>query len=258
VQLVAGAETRENLHQFDLSRKKELHLVRIAFYGDSLTRGVPGASYFDILNKRLPEHTLINYGQGDDTAFSLHRRILKFNLLEPVDLSVLWVGTNDVPFKLSRVSSVIKRLRGKPWAKDPAAFQEHYRVLLDLLCPQAHRLVAVPPVFFGEDLGNGRNQYLEQLSDIIAELASSCANGEYLDLRAIFTAQLRSKPISDYLPQSVFQTALDALTLRSNAQIDQAASRRGLHFTLDGVHLNSAGAEIVADALLEIIVQRSN
>jgi lysophospholipase L1-like esterase len=41
--------------------------------------------------------------------------------------------------------------------------------------------------------------------------------------------------------------------LRNDAQVDAKAAQRGLHFTLDGVHLNSAGAALVAEMFLKII-----
>ncbi len=42
----------------------------IAFWGDSLTEGFPGASYFEILKQQLPEDKLINYGKGGDTVIA--------------------------------------------------------------------------------------------------------------------------------------------------------------------------------------------
>jgi threonyl-tRNA synthetase len=38
--------------------------VRIAFLGDSLTEGSPGASYFTLLRRRLPGHELRNMGRA--------------------------------------------------------------------------------------------------------------------------------------------------------------------------------------------------
>jgi lysophospholipase L1-like esterase len=45
----------------------------------------------------------------------------------------------------------------------------------------------------------------------------------------------------------------DALTLRTDAQIDAKAAERGLHLTLDGVHLNSTGARLVAEEFAQAI-----
>ena len=40
---------------------------------------------------------------------------------------------------------------------------------------------------------------------------------------------------------------MDAVTLRTDGQIDTKAAERGLQVTLDGVHLNSTGARLVAE-----------
>ena len=46
---------------------------------------------------------------------------------------------------------------------------------------------------------------------------------------------------------------LDAWTLRTDGQIDGKAAERGLHLTLDGVHLNSTGAKLVAEEFAAVI-----
>ena len=54
---------------------QEIIRNKIAFFGDSLTEGIPGASYFQILKDRLPNENLINFGKGGDTVISLYRRV---------------------------------------------------------------------------------------------------------------------------------------------------------------------------------------
>ncbi len=49
---------------------------------------------------------------------------------------------------------------------------------------------------------------------------------------------------------------LDALMLQSREQIDRVAAERGLYLTLDGIHLNGKGAELVAEAFLGLIDAR--
>lgn len=220
--------------------------MRIAFYGDSLTAGIPGASCFRLLKEKYPQHMLLNYGEGDDTAFSLHRRIVRRGLLQPVDLAFVWVGTNDVPFKPSRAASFAKRLLGKPWARTPDEFRDQYRALIEQLVPITPRLVAVSPMLIGEAPDNPHNRYLEQLAAIICETAADTPNAIYLDLRAPAVAALDGSR-SSYLPRSVIRTLLDVLASRSDAPIDRLSAQRGLCLTLDGVHLNHRGARLVAD-----------
>jgi lysophospholipase L1-like esterase len=227
--------------------------MKIAFYGDSLTAGITGVSYIEVLRKCLPDHTLINYGKGGDTVISLYRRIVAQNLLAPVDLIVLWIGVNDVFVNVSWTYPIIKRLEQKPWAKTPEEFAQHYRLILDRLCPLAKQVATVPPLFVGEDIQNRWNQELDRLSGIIRELSASRQNVDYLDLRTIAISRLASKPISPYVGKSAARIVLDAVTLRGHRQIDRKSAERGLHFTLDGVHLNSAGAELVAEAFWKVI-----
>ena len=86
--------------------------MKIAFYGDSLTAGIPGVSFFNKLQAAVPQHTLMNFGKGGDTAQSLYRRIVKRRLLEPVDLAFLWIGTNDVLDQTSLLATIYSRLQG--------------------------------------------------------------------------------------------------------------------------------------------------
>ena len=57
------------------------------------------------------------------------------------------------------------------------------------------------------------------------------------------------------LASALTRIALDILTLWSDAQVDKKSAERGLHLTLDGVHLNSTGAEIVADMFSKAVVK---
>jgi len=105
----------------------------------------------------------------------------------------------------------------------------------------------------GEDIDNAWNKELTVLSKIIHDLSVSYPNVEFIDLREHFIPQLASKNISSYVPKSVFYVILDAIFAKTPEELEKKALERGLHFTMDGVHLNKAGAEKVADVLLEKI-----
>lgn len=222
--------------------------MKIAFYGDSLTEGIPGVAFLPILAGKLPEHELINHGKGGDTVASLYRRIVRRQFDVPVDSAFLWVGVNDVFAKITVFHSILKRLVRQPWAKDRDEFHDYYARILNLLCPKATNVVTVSPLLIGEDLDNRWNRELAELSDIIEAFSATFSNVHYLNLRARFSEELAGRTISDYIPKSNIRIARDMLSLRTPAQIDAAASGRGLHLTLDGAHLNSKGAEIIAEA----------
>jgi len=227
--------------------------MRIAIHGDSLTEGIPGLSFFRALEAMIPEHGLVNCGKRGDTVVSLFRRIAQDGPHNPVDLAILWVGVNDVLAKVSRSHSTLKRLMRQPRAKDLAEFRDYYNRTLTLLRPSADAILVVSPLLIGEDLSNRWNQEIGEFCKIIASASSFCDQVHYLNLRAELPIGGSGSGLSDYIPKSVTRIAWDSLFLRTPAAVDKAASRRGLRLTLDGVHLNSAGVEVVAEAFRKAI-----
>jgi lysophospholipase L1-like esterase len=228
----------------------------IACYGDSLTAGIPGVSYVDILRKRLPQHTLLNYGRIDETVISLYWRINRQKLLAPVDVACLWIGTNDAIDVPSRAAAIYRTIRRQPQARDAREFHTYYCAILDLLSAHAGQVITASPLCIGEDLSSPANQIVARLSSLIGQVSASYTNVRYLDLHAILAAKLAGKPSSTYRPGNMLRVVLEALMLRSQERVDRVAAGRGLHVTLDGVHLNSAGAQLVADAFRQALDDR--
>ena len=237
----------------DTKDKRHSSERSIAFWGDSLTEGFPGASYFKILKQRLPEYELLNYGKGGDTVISLYQRLRRKQLNEPIDIAFLWVGVNDVFVNISPSYPIIKTINKQPWSKEHEEFERYYHLTLEVLCQGANRVITVPPLFMGEDMNNQWNKEIEKLSRIIEKVSASYENVEYLDLRKIIFPKLVDQNVSEYLPESATRVVLDVILLKQTEQIDKKSSERGLLFTLDGVHLNSRGADLVAEIFLETI-----
>jgi lysophospholipase L1-like esterase len=193
--------------------------VRIAFLGDSLTEGSPGASYFTLLRRRLPGHDLRNMGRAGDSVVDLLARVQHAGL-EPADLAFVWIGTNDAamgewtswsyeafeplswPDTLTRISSVYARLLGLVLAEAPVA-----------LC--------VPPVT-ADELDDAWERRVADVAELVAAAVAAEPRAALLDLA------------------SAFALARDAAPLP-------------IRFTIDGVHLSEAGAVVVADAFAAAI-----
>ena len=227
--------------------------MKIAFFGDSITQGFPGASYVSALADKLPEHNLLNYGKGGDTVISLFRRLRKISLGSPFDFSVLWVGVNDVYVKTSWTFPILKTLRGQPWVKDHKEFNAYYKRLLEFIAGKSVRLITISPLFIGEDLNNIWNQELNALGKIVKELTGAFKHSTFIDLQATFLPLLENKRISPYVPKSVIRLLLSLFFRKSVREIEEQAAKRKLHYTIDGVHLNAAGAEIVSEKIAKII-----
>jgi lysophospholipase L1-like esterase len=228
-------------------------VMKIALFGDSITQGFPGASYVSALANKLPEHNLFNYGKGGDTVISLYRRLKTTSLESPFDISVLWVGVNDVYVKTSWRFPILKKLRGQPWIKDHHEFKAYYKKLLEFITGKSSRIITISPLFIGEDLSNIWNRELNDLGKIIEEVTGEFKHSAFIDLQTVFFPHLERKIVSPYVPKSVTKLILTLFFRRSYREIKEQAEKRKLHYTIDGVHLNAAGAEIVADEIAKKI-----
>jgi len=237
-------------------------LSKIAFWGDSLTEGKPGAAFLEILQAVQQNHTIVNHGKGGDTILSLYKRVEKLYRSRPeqleADIIFIWVGVNDILPDLSGFYVPIKTAVRQPWTSNDTEFDTYYRRVVEILHPRCRRLWLVAPLFLGEDLKNNWNDHLNRQSQLIKELAHSFSHADFFDIRRPFAERLSSLeqaavPISPYLPDKLFPAAIDFLLHRSASKADRRAEKRGLHFTMDGVHFNSTGAHIVADEFIRLI-----
>lgn len=227
--------------------------MRIGFFGDSLTEGLPGVSYVDILRERFPSDELENYGRGGDSVIGTYERIVSIDVEGPFDLAFVWTGVNDVLANISRVSPVTRTVLGEPWTRSRQEFAERYRAVLTMLSQIATRIVAVAPLFIGEDLTNEWNRELGERSRTIETLASAFEHVEFLDLRKHLPDVLEGRCRSSYVERSGLGTVWEAIALRDAEDVDRVAKERGLCYTVDGIHLNSRGAEAVAEVFGEAI-----
>ncbi len=227
--------------------------MRIGFFGDSLTEGRPGVSYVDILRERFPADELVNLGRGGDSVIGTHEIVASPAGLGPFDLAFVWTGVNDILAHVSWASPIRRLLLAEPWANSRGEFVTHYRALLELLSENAMHIVAVAPLFIGEDLSNLWNRELEVVAHEIESLCASFDRVEFLNLRPYMPAVASGACASPFLEKRGLGTVWEVLALRDAADVDRVAEERGLCYTVDGVHLNSRGAKAVADAFAEHI-----
>jgi len=227
--------------------------MKIIFFGDSLTEGTPGVSCYDILKEKLPQHNLVNCGKGGDTVISLLQRIKKMNDSQTYDIAFLWIGTNDALVHVSKKFPLIKICCNQPWAKNTDDFKNYYQELLEILTGKTKKVFTVSPLIIGEDINNKWNKKLGELSAEIEVLSARYENVEYIDLRKKFISTLSTKKPSSYIVHSIIEDIIVAWLLNKTEQVDKKSKERGLYLTFDGVHLNSAGAQMTANAIIESI-----
>lgn len=222
--------------------------MRIGLFGDSLTEGRPGVSFVKLLKERYPQHEFDNQGKPGETIKSLDVRFSKEPLTSSYDLSFLWIGVNDVYSKLLKV-------KAQPPVSDHEEFREYYEKHLSLLSFHSKRVIAVTPALIGEQADNETNKELQELSFLIQFITSKHKNVDCLNMYEVFKEHLSVGASSDFINTNVLSIMKDALFYKNHSKIDQLSAKRGLRYTLDGIHLNSKGALIAANEYARLIDQ---
>jgi len=227
--------------------------MKIAFLGDSITEGALGVSYVDILKTHFSKNDLTNYGKGGDTISSLQKRIRKIEDLADYDTIILFVGVNDLFGKLTNGYKFIKLLMKQPWAKKQSEFTKQYKSTIEYLLNKTNNLIIIPPLLIGEEVNNKWNIQLDGYVASVKALSSSYSSVTYIDVRKEYIDYLSKKDISNYMPYKVSDLMKDVKELKSDRDVDERSKSRGLHLTLDGVHINSKGAQIIVDGIIKVL-----
>jgi lysophospholipase L1-like esterase len=196
--------------------------MKIAFLGDSLTAGWPGASYFALLRTSLAGHELLNYGCAGDAVADLEARMSHVGM-PVVDLAFVWIGVNDA-FGDEHL------FRGGD--HKPLGLRPVFERLIDFVCEHAGNCVCVLPLLPDNGAPVGGPDYLD-------------FDWRTLGLRVQAIAQLIGGVVAG-------RPAVRLLDLHEAFAVARAADPAAV-FTVDGVHLSDHGARIVAGAFADAL-----
>ncbi|WP_010280841.1 SGNH/GDSL hydrolase family protein [Bacillus timonensis] len=214
--------------------------MKIGLIGDSLTEGHPGVSFVTILQESYPNISFDNLGKPGETVKSLYNRLTKSKVETNYEQIFLWIGVNDVYSKLLNVQA-------QPMANDLDEFREYYNKVLNMVIASAKQIVTVSPALVGEITKNEYNKEIKNVTSIIQSLSREHVHVSFLDMHSVFEKRLSKVTSSDYLSINVMRVMMDVLLYKNPTRIDKLSKKRRLYLTLDGIHLNSAGAALVAD-----------
>jgi lysophospholipase L1-like esterase len=198
---------------------------RVIFFGDSITQaGVNPGGYITRIRDSLQKNgakdkfELIGAGIGGNKVYDLYLRMDEDVLAKNPDVVVIYVGVNDVWHKASYGTGT-----------DPDKFQKFYEAILKKLKERNIRVIVCTPAVIGEktDFSNQQDGDMNQYSQIIRNIAAK-QNLPLCDLRKAFLAY----------------------NLKNNPENKESGI-----MTVDRVHLNDKGNQLVADLLLPMIQQ---
>jgi len=207
------------LVSFSNRQKKQ----RIVFFGDSITEaGVKPTGFITRIGDMLKQkgvdnnYELIGAGIGGNKVYDLYLRMDDDVLAKSPDIVVIWVGVNDVWHK-----------RTYGTGTDADKFEKFYNAIIKKLHAKNIKVFICTPAAIGEktDFSNELDGDLNKYAAIIRNIASN-NNCPLIDLRK--------------------------MTLDYNLKNNTANKDRGI-LTTDGVHLNDAGNNAVADIMYSTI-----
>ena len=220
--------------------------------GDSNVRGQVSVSFVDILRQRLSDNRFhfINAGVNGDLAYNVLKRLDAVVTQRP-DIVVILVGTNDVNATLTpRMSQGYRLWKRLPEKPRPEWYRANVLSIIRILRESTSARIAVTshPVL-GEDLASMANERIRMYSSILLQLAVQ-EGITYLPLHERQEAYLRrighdSGHAHDADSMLMWTSLFRHYVLRRD--FESIARQNGFALTTEGLHLNEAGAVIMAD-----------
>jgi len=229
--------------------------MRILFIGNSITAGNTGVSFVRMIRAANPAWKIINKGVNGEPLYNIGDRLIRHLKKDPsFDRIVIEAGINDLLLPLLEKRGglyrfVIGRERKhdiKPLDLDK--FRNFYSVLLkEVRLYTRASIVLVNISRINEGAGGEDMRRLAGYNDVIASLAAQ-ANYSLADVASVFEDVLGERLSNrDYLCENFWTTSFwDGLRCYLPGQADKISAARKLRLTIDGVHLNSAGARLYA------------
>lgn len=236
--------------------------MRVLFSGDSITKGQQGVSYVKIINNYISDLQITNIAENGESLNMIQRRLIN-NLKRKSDYDciVLAGGLADVAIDsflsqglLFRFAYWSQKKIGMKLFPSAADFKKGYQDMIDK-CKEFSNanLIIVTLNCAGENLNNIHNSKRAKYNEVIRQLAFE--NDIYLADAAIYIdEELKKDKSSDYFCGSFWKiTYSDKLICLFKAGADWLAKKRGLKLTIDGIHINTNGANIFANTLIPIL-----
>ncbi|MFT4416771.1 SGNH/GDSL hydrolase family protein [Fredinandcohnia humi] len=213
--------------------------MKVALWGDSLTDGKPGVAFVNVLKERLPDIQFVNYGKPGDTLKSMYKRLYEEKVETRYDMVFIWIGVNDIYSKALGVKQ-------HPVVRDEQEFKDYYQKVIELAQNWTSKIIIVTPAIIGEQPENQWNKELGRFVSIMKELPLLFSNVILLDIHKLFVDVLKDQASSNYITLKPLKVIGDVLFIKKPEKVEKKSKSRGLILTLDGVHLNGKGANLVA------------
>jgi len=231
----------------------------VVLMGDSVTHGRIGVNYVDMVEDQLDgaQFEIINAGINSELAWNNLQRVDEVIQCDP-DIVTVLIGTNDANATLSPDSmrSYVRRMK-LPREPDSGWYRESLSSLVKKLKTETNAqiaLLSIPTI--GEEANHPAFLKSSEYSSIVHNIAEE-TNVTYLPLHEKMIEFLRDTPGSPTYSYEksfigMFKAIFSRYLLRKSW--DKIAYNSGFSLHVDHIHLNTAGARIIAD-LIGVFIQ---
>lgn len=230
--------------------------VRVVCLGASIVRGEFSANFVRMLQKRLGTEgfAFINEGVNGDLAYNVLTRIESVIAHQP-DFIIILVGTNDVNGVFSpRIGESMQKIKKLPQPPAKTWYRDNMREIVCRLksATSAHiGLCSLPNI--GEDLNSDGNQLLRSYNAILADIARQ-EEITYIPVNEAQSDYLRTQQTAS--GRTVEARRLSFITFKFlmlrnllRLSLDRIARINGFLLSVEGIHMNSKGAGLIADQI---------
>jgi lysophospholipase L1-like esterase len=229
--------------------------MRVLFIGDSLVKGSVGMNWVKRIAVKNPDWTVENAGVNGETLTKIRQRLDKKLEHDQYDVIFFEAGMNDLLIPamadkgfLFRQAQKYLLAKGYNPLAEQADFEKEFRqCIYDIKAKTTASIILTTLSCMNESLEDPLNKKRCLYNHIIRDVARETGCG-LVDAGALFDGYLRRCRTKDYFLESFFNARyFDKFQCRVLGCPDHLSKKRRLHLTIDGVHLNSRGANIYRD-----------
>lgn len=230
----------------------------VVLFGDSITRGLVSANYIDLLAERLGGmgYRFVNAGVNNDHSYNLVLRTGSVIARQP-ETVIMLIGTNDVISSLSWLAASFNRARKSlPFLPTLRWYEENVTRIVRRLKDETGARVALASIpVLGEDLHSQPIQTVELFNSRLRDIAvrEGTAYIPVFERQAAYLRSNGSLPPRTYTLSIPLMAELTARRAFLREDYDRFSQRKGFHLLTDGVHMNSQGAQLIAEAMEEYL-----
>lgn len=231
--------------------------------GASIVAGQISTNFIDIVRKRPgnEKFRFINTGVAGYEAYNVLIHLDNFIKCQP-DYVIILVGTNDVTADLfPAVARISRRTKKIPQPPSPQFYRENMLRIVNLLKKKTSAKIAVASLpILGEDLESPANKRIREYNLLINEI---CTN-EQVNYLSVFEKQEEYLLSFQQKPGKAFEGGI-ALSLKLlirhfllRQSFDTISGKNGFLLLTDGIHMNSRGAEFIANEVEAFLRKNMN